>query len=148
MWERTGRLVITVNTMKTYCWLVVGPPLWKRLECVNWDDRDSQYFWENAKLMATIHHQPLIGTHEHYLVSFMDLYLFDLRDHPLYNVTTGKNMSLTEKRRSSESCVASLVPGFLSMVNGWPKKTTILWWLWWLWDQQMGSNMTFGPNDM
>ena len=31
----------------------------EKYEFVHWDDkRNSQYFWENQKLMATIHHQP------------------------------------------------------------------------------------------
>ena len=40
-------------------WLVVfGPPLWKIW--VNWDDNRNPIFsWENAKLMATSHHQPV-----------------------------------------------------------------------------------------
>ena len=43
---------------KTHVWLVVGPPLWRILDYesqLGW--WHSQYFWENAKSMATIHHQ-------------------------------------------------------------------------------------------
>ena len=39
-------------------WLVVGPPLWKMMDFVNWDYDYSQLIWENAKFMATSPHQP------------------------------------------------------------------------------------------
>ena len=38
-------------------WLVVGPPLWKIWKSIGMIIA-TQYWWENAKLMATIHHQP------------------------------------------------------------------------------------------
>ena len=58
----------------------------------------------------------------------MDIYLFDVRDHPLYNITTGKNVGHTEPKKFRKlrclNCQGFI--GFLSMVgpktnhsNGW-----------------------------
>ena len=44
------------NKRIEHVWLVVGPPLWKIwVRQLGW--WHSQYSWENAKFMATIHHQ-------------------------------------------------------------------------------------------
>ena len=52
-------MVIDVLNHRYYYWLVVGPPLWKIWTSIKgW--LETQYWWENSKLMATSHHQPAI----------------------------------------------------------------------------------------
>ena len=58
-------LIVKTNNFNMYLnpipyWLVVFRHLSEKYDFVNWDDdRNPIYFWENAKFMATSHHQPV-----------------------------------------------------------------------------------------
>ena len=67
----------------------------------------------------------------------MDIYLFDVRDHPLYNVTTGKNVGHTEPKKFRKRFYQWLAQKPTIRMGGDT------------WDQQMGPNMTnLGQKDM